>query len=144
MEWTIVIGALVAALALAFTVWPLLNQEPLLPAADDSPVADLIARKDTLLRSLKEIEFDHTLGKLSDEDFQRLDGTLRRQAVTLLKQIEKVSPELAGHEAAIEAAVAERRGQPASQDRRHCSQCGVIVKPGDKFCAACGAGLGAP
>ena len=143
MEWTIVVAALVAALALAFTVWPLLNREPRLPAADDSPVADLIARKDALLRSLKEIEFDHTMGKLSDEDFQRLDGTLRRQAVTLLKQIEKVSPELAVHDAAIEAAVAERRGRPAGHEHRHCTQCGVIMNPGDKFCAVCGASLSA-
>ncbi len=55
-------------------------------------VADLEARKEAKYRQIRDAEADHASGKLSDEDFKRLDGELRREAVDILKRIDRLRP----------------------------------------------------
>jgi len=49
---------------------------------------DLQAEKKTLLRALKEIEFDHQMGKMSDEDAAQLERYYRSRAIEVLKAID--------------------------------------------------------
>ena len=42
--------------------------------------------RDRSLQALKELEFDHRTGKLSDEDYRELVGPLRRRAAALLEE----------------------------------------------------------
>jgi len=55
-------------------------------------LADLEARKEAKYRQIRDAEADHASGKLSDEDFRRLDGELRREAVDILKRIDRLKP----------------------------------------------------
>lgn len=50
--------------------------------------ADLLSQKDAVLKGLKDLEFEHEVGKLSDEDFRRLDHELRARAKRVLKQLD--------------------------------------------------------
>ena len=50
--------------------------------------AELVIEKDALLRSLKDLEFERAVGKLSDEDFARLDAQFRAKAKIILKQLD--------------------------------------------------------
>jgi hypothetical protein len=50
--------------------------------------ADLEAAKEAKYREIRDAELDFRTGKLSEEDWRRLDGELRTDAVELLRQID--------------------------------------------------------
>jgi hypothetical protein len=49
---------------------------------------ELAERRDRALAALKELEFDHRTGKVSDEDYRALVGPLRRDAAEALRGLE--------------------------------------------------------
>ncbi len=49
---------------------------------------ELEAEKASLLKAIKEIEFDRMMGKLSDEDAKEITELYRRRAITLLKELD--------------------------------------------------------
>ena len=50
--------------------------------------SELLAEKDAVLKSLKDLEFERDVGKLSDEDFKRLERDFRARARQILKQLD--------------------------------------------------------
>ena len=89
----LVIGALVAVVCVVFAAAPFLR-EPAAAGAGDrfdllSPeaqrVLELAEQRDRALAALKELEFDHRTGKLSDEDYRDQVGPLRREAAEALQ-----------------------------------------------------------
>jgi hypothetical protein len=57
--------------------------------ADDSPErADLEAAKEAKFREIRDAEHDYRTGKLSREDWRAMDGSLRAEAVELLRRID--------------------------------------------------------
>ena len=48
----------------------------------------LVEERDRALAALKELEFDHRTGAVSDEDYRALVGPLRRQAAEALRALE--------------------------------------------------------
>jgi len=48
----------------------------------------LAEERDRALAALKELEFDHRTGKISDEDYRELVGPLRRRAAETLKALD--------------------------------------------------------
>jgi hypothetical protein len=50
--------------------------------------ADLEAAKEAKFREIRDAELDFRTGKLSEDDWRRLDGELRADAVELLRQID--------------------------------------------------------
>jgi hypothetical protein len=49
----------------------------------------LLEARDRALASLRELEFDHRTGTVSDEDYRALVGPLRREAATTLQALER-------------------------------------------------------
>jgi hypothetical protein len=81
----LVLGALLAAAAVVFVAVPFLRagQAP----APEAPAEEaLIAaeERDRALAELKELEFDHRTGKITDEDYRTLVQPLRRRAASTL------------------------------------------------------------
>src|SRR6185437_2130359 len=66
-----------------------------LPARSDARLA-LIEERDRALAALRELEFDHRTGKVSDEDYRAQVGPLRRRAAEVLRALE--AGEQARHE----------------------------------------------
>jgi len=58
------------------------------PSAVAARQLDLAERRDRALAALKELEFDHRTGKISDEDYRELVGPLRREAAEALRDLE--------------------------------------------------------
>lgn len=50
--------------------------------------AELLEEKETILRSLKDLEFERDAGKISDEDYRRLESEFRANARRVLKQLD--------------------------------------------------------
>lgn len=165
MLWiTLLLALLLSLAALAYVLWPLLAQQPPALLVEDDRFMELLARKDSTLRALKDLEFDHQVGKLSEEDYARFYERLSRQAVALIGQIEKVTPQISALDEAVEAEIAKQRrvltgrngatkpvasapvaaatlatsagdGAPAL----FCTECGIRLQAGFKFCGNCGA-----
>jgi hypothetical protein len=49
----------------------------------------LMEQRDRALAALKELEFDHRTGKVSDEDYRALVGPLRSEAAEALRALER-------------------------------------------------------
>jgi hypothetical protein len=94
MEWALALAAMLAVVAVVFVARPFLR--------DPSPVSDrldelapearerlaLAEERDRALAALKELEFDHRTGKISDEDYRAQVGPLRRRAAEVLRALE--------------------------------------------------------
>ena len=85
----LVLGALLAVAAVAFVARPLLRPGPEeeLPVPEQHHLA-LAEERDRALAALKELEFDHRTGKVSDEDYRALVGELRRTAADALRALD--------------------------------------------------------
>ena len=53
--------------------------------------ADLEARKEAKYREIREAEMDWRTGKLSEPDYRALDRRLRREAIELLSELDRLS-----------------------------------------------------
>jgi hypothetical protein len=87
--------ALIVAGAAAFVAHPLLRapQPPQAePDAQRSPGLSLLERRDRALAALKELEFDHRTGKLSDSDYRSLLTPLRSEAAQTLRLLAQRQP----------------------------------------------------
>ena len=102
MTAALAIGAVLAGLAVVFVARPFLRETR---AADDRLAApderelrrlELAEERDRALAALKELEFDHRTGKVSDVDYRAQVGPLRRRAAEALRALEGGAQ--AGHE----------------------------------------------
>ena len=109
----LVLGALLAVACVLYVAWPFLRE----PAPVDDRIAEPGARerrrlelaeeRDRALAALKELEFDHRTGKVSDEDYRALVAPLRRTAADALRALDEGG--------AAEAAPASPGGTPSPQ-----------------------------
>jgi len=111
------LGSLLLGLALlllvAFIVArPILERRDM-PDQEISRADQLVAERESLLAALRDLDFDHATGKISDEDYTPQRAQLVAQGVAILKQLDALGPALPEHAASaedeIERAVAARR-----------------------------------
>jgi hypothetical protein len=73
--------------------------------------ADLEREKALTLRSIKELEFDRAMGKVSPQDFDEMAGRLRGRALGIMKQLDEGST---AYRTLIERELAARLGSAAA------------------------------
>jgi hypothetical protein len=114
--------------------------------------AALEREKFLVLRSIKEVEFDRAMGKISDADFHDVAGRLRARAAGLLRQLDA---DKSGYRALIERELSTRVGRPAAgppaapraeeipdtpdPEPGTCASCGTANGGDARFCKSCGA-----
>ncbi|MES1248986.1 MAG: hypothetical protein ABUS54_15070 [Actinomycetota bacterium] len=94
MTIALTLGAMLALAAVVFVARPFLREPA--PASDrldelgeaDRRRLELVEERDRALAALKELEFDHRTGKVTDEDYRSSVGPLRRRAAEALKALE--------------------------------------------------------
>ena len=87
----LVLGALLAAAAVWFVARPFLRgtrEDRARRAAGPSERIALEEQRDRALAALKELEFDHRTGKVSDDDYRSLVGGLRREVADALRALD--------------------------------------------------------
>ena len=124
--------------------------------------AALEREKTLVLRSIKELEFDRAMGKVSEKDFADMGGRLRARAARLMRQLDAG----AGYRSEIEKEITKRIGEaPAGskvQDPAYaeqgrslddvgrgllsrpagtCASCGTTNDADARFCKHCGHSL---
>jgi len=115
--------------------------------------AALEREKTLVLRSIKDLEFDHAMGKVSDKDFSEMSARLRARAAGLLGQLDAGTNYRKAIEAEIERRVggiqAPPPGEPDSAPpavtpttSKLCLSCCTPNDPDARFCKGCGYQLG--
>lgn len=104
---------------------------PLPPALRD----ELEREKHLVLRSIKELEFDKGMGKVSAEDYAAIMARLRARAVELMRDLDRAS--------ASPASSAPRAASPSPAPAAVvCRGCRTSNDVDARFCKTCGAKLG--
>ena len=124
----------------AFITQPLLRKKPdmvLENYYEETPLHELLGRKDALYQSIKDLEFDFKTAKLSEEDYTDLRAKLENEAVALLKRIDKAQ---AGAKKPSISSIS-RPAKKTKASAAICPECGAANETGAKFCVGCGSRL---
>jgi hypothetical protein len=63
-------------------------------APSSSQLEELEAARDAKYREIRDAELDHRTGKLSDEDYQAIDSSLRAEAIEILRELDRLGERL--------------------------------------------------
>jgi hypothetical protein len=119
---------------------------PLVSGAEDRSAsigqrtrAALEQEKMLALRTIKELEFDRAMGKVSDQDFKEMSVRLRARAGRIMKQLDAG----ASYRQQIEQDLAKRLGEIGEVRTKPatCAACSTVNEPDARFCKECGARL---
>lgn len=149
MDFTVLLACGLLLIGCGFYIGrPLLGRRNSLHG--NTSARQLTERKEQLYSSILELEFDRELGKLPEDDFQRMRGELETEALAIIHQLD----ELNGHassdslEQRIEQEVAALQVEAPPQrplqpevppiQAKFCGQCGGPRSTEDRFCIQCG------
>lgn len=131
-------------------------------------MSSLMAERDRVINALQELDFDHNLGKIPDEDYPPQRAELLQKGAEVLRKLDAFQPSASLRQDAksrLEEAVAARRADAAEavraevtdddlesmiaarrKDRKEksagfCPRCGQPVLVVDRFCPSCGKSL---
>jgi hypothetical protein len=104
---------------------------------------ELEREKALTLRSIKELEFDRAMAKVSPQDFDEMSGRLRARAINIMKQLDAGST---AYRALIEKELAARIGGSSPTDPKVARAarpagecvCGTVNDVDARFCKLCG------
>lgn len=156
----LVVGSLLAVLALAYVLWPLMRGSADAPLAIAAPAE--LPPEASAIEALREIEFDQATGKISPEDYSALKASYTPRALEELRVRDAdaavgdagATVGLAGAGAELDAAEAlvararqraTSRGGPAASSPAGapvCAEHGPRPETDAAFCSDCGRFLG--
>lgn len=117
-------------------------------ASLDDPDRTLNERHEQILSALRDLDFDHEVGKLTAEDYGLLRQSLLAEAVAVLTQLDESRAGEADLDEKVEARILAVRRTLWTDQRPQadlpgtaCFTCGRPIRPGDLYCGGCGAHL---
>ena len=161
----VVFAASAVATAAWRTLWPLTgSDEPAGPQIFGGRTRAALEREKSLvLRSIKDLEFDHAMGKVSDKDFAEMSARLRARAAGLIRQLDAGTSYRQAIEAEVEKRVHVKKPEEkppvattattattatatatatTTTTTKLCLSCCTPNDPDARFCKGCGYQLG--
>jgi len=144
----IILAIIMSIGALLIVAYPIIarnrNAEPAASSAQEE-LDELLARREAAFQALRELNFDHRVGKVSDDDFVVFEANLKEGAAGSLKALDdwEAKADLS-LDPVLERTIDARRATLAAAlfgGERSCPSCGRPALADDKFCAACGSAL---
>ncbi len=151
MEYFVIIGLIIGAAF--YIISPLLKSGRIdgsFVLQTDEMLAELNLKKEGAYATIRELEFDLNMGKLSKEDYETLKAQYMRDAVDCLKTIDELQmnrnsqtgPAEKDLENEIEREISALRATgPVTAAEIFCTQCGQRISSTDRFCFECGTKL---
>jgi rubrerythrin len=100
-----------------------------------SPFRHLDERKAAIYESLRDLQFEYRLNKLSDQDYQTTKVELQKELARVLAETDRIKGEM-GHQPVVAAPPVAAVEQPK---KASCAKCGTTFTKIPKFCPECGA-----
>ena len=94
MTGVVIAAAVIAVPALAFTLWPLVRRGSggmILPVPPDAR-EQLAEQKRSIVRTLRELDFEHDAGHVSDDDYAELRARYEAEAAGILTELDRFAP----------------------------------------------------
>jgi zinc-ribbon domain len=152
------LSLLILFAALAALAYPLYRASAQRVNVTPTTLDDLLAGRDGVYATLRDLETDRELGKLDEQDYNALREKYMMRASDILREIDLLEGKgrTAEASAEIEKQVAVLRAQTTDDRRKRsesrsqkaegkqqtadlrCGNCGRPYQAGDKFCARCG------
>jgi hypothetical protein len=128
-------------------------------AQRDHELSTLLAERERILSTLQELEFDHALNKIPEEDYPEQRSQLLEEGAQVLRQLEalgKAAPLPVASAAAdgtsrlepangkqleldeLEDLISARRRARSETVSGFCPKCGKPLQKSDRFCSRCG------
>ncbi len=104
-----------------------------------SPYKHLDERKSAIYESLRDLQFEYRVNKLSDEDYQTTKVELQKELARVLAETDRIKGEIATG-GVVEAALP---AEPVVAAANVCPSCGARFEKALKFCGECGKPMGA-
>ncbi len=102
-----------------------------------SPFRHLDERKAAIYESLRDLQFEYRLDKMSDEDYKANKLELQKELARVLAEIDRIKAELGGDKSP--APVAKPAAAPPPTPKKNtCPSCGATFEKSLKFCGECG------
>jgi hypothetical protein len=136
VEVSFIFGGLIAVLAIAFLLF--IRPKDLPKPAPASPFQHLDERKAAIYESLRDLQFEYRLNKLSDEDYQATKLELQKELAHVLAEADRIKAELGQNVKAPKAPAAA----PTPKTTSVCPSCGAEFEKTLKFCGECGKPMG--
>ncbi len=132
--------AVIVFVAIFIVGYPLVNAEHYQYADAEwngnDTLEHLSSARNLAFDAIRDLEFDHATGKISDEDYNQLRPRYDVQAAHILQQIDTVTAALSK-----DNRTEKTRTQKSGAGRDTCPHCHKRVQTGDRFCPTCGARL---
>jgi hypothetical protein len=87
---------ILATLALIFVVYPVINPrkylyylDDLLGSSEEKKISYLHQQKSLVYDNIKDLDFEHAMGKLAESDFERLRNGLMDEAEAVVAEIDE-------------------------------------------------------
>ncbi len=110
----------------------------------------LLAERDRIIVTLDDLDTEHSLGKVPEEDYAVQRMSLLKAGAEILRKLDEINLKGTGKEPVripsakddeLEALIAARRTSMA-KDIAFCPNCGNKLQTEDKFCSRCGEKIG--
>ncbi len=154
LEYAVIIGLILGAGY--WIISPLLKPaqfDTTIKLKADDTLRELELKKEGAYSTIRELEFDSHLGKLSKKDYNALKQQYMLDAVNYIKEIDKLQKQKPKQknltqkdiENEIEKEILALRGPKSEENSTvFCTQCGAKTSGRDRFCSACGTQLSKP
>jgi hypothetical protein len=94
-----------------FVTRPFMEKKSVAVSKEEHDLSALLAEKDRTLTTLQELEFDHLLGKVPEEDYPALRASMMQRGADILRKIDEIQPPAVptAVDERLEAAITARR-----------------------------------
>lgn len=138
METSFIFGGVLGALAIIFLLF--IRPQDLPKPAPVSPFQHLDERKAAIYESLRDLQFEYRLNKLSDQDYQATKLELQKELAHVLAETDRIKAQLAQSPKAPQSVPAQVKAAPSKKSV--CPSCGAEFDKALKFCGECGKPMG--
>ena len=149
---TVLLSILIGLATIVAIVYPLFSdkgkKKPSQAKDSTENQQELLAQKEVAYSVIREAEFDHETGSLSEEELGNIRVKYQRKAESLARdtagpqRLRKSPKDKSKIDDAIEQEIRKLRQDRSKQDKpkaRACPRCGAKQQSGAKFCSRCGA-----
>lgn len=111
-------------ISIFYVIQPFVNDKLAAEPANEDAASNDELNKVSLLKQIREVEFEREIGVTSEEDFIRIKNELMQEADKVIKTESVSAP-----------------AKTKSTKSPLCPSCSAPFKSGDKFCGSCGTAL---